>query len=269
MKDHEIAQLVNALRDCAVEYHDAQQLRERIAALVVPALRGRRSPEPQLLVAECSLSRAREELRSALTTVDKVRRDIGERRLEALQQTYSGITAGAETPSQVVDFGAAAQTRTGDLLITNQGEQSPKTQQNQALGKKQPATQIAQEVPRYSTSCETVTAALDLIRLGIQDASRLIVVAGDSFPKVSRLARPTLEAAAEQVSVIAQCFADLNPNARWLSLAHTLCSDAGVPHGHIAERLEGLRRTLDERFEALRRTFDEWSDFRLRDGCKL
>lgn len=46
LKDNEIAQLVNALRDCAVEFHAAQQLRERIAAIVVPALRGVRSPMP-------------------------------------------------------------------------------------------------------------------------------------------------------------------------------------------------------------------------------
>lgn len=31
MKDHEVAALVNRLRDIAVEYHAAQQLRERIA----------------------------------------------------------------------------------------------------------------------------------------------------------------------------------------------------------------------------------------------
>lgn len=40
MKDHEIAALVNALRDIAIKYHGAQQLREQIAAVVVPALRG-------------------------------------------------------------------------------------------------------------------------------------------------------------------------------------------------------------------------------------
>jgi hypothetical protein len=44
LKDHEIAQLVNELRDTAIKYRDAQQLRERIAALVVPALRGKRAP---------------------------------------------------------------------------------------------------------------------------------------------------------------------------------------------------------------------------------
>jgi hypothetical protein len=38
VKDHEIAQLVNALRDTAVQFHDHDSLRERIAHLVVPAI---------------------------------------------------------------------------------------------------------------------------------------------------------------------------------------------------------------------------------------
>ena len=38
MKDHEVALLVNGLREIAVEYGQTQQLRERIAAYVVPAL---------------------------------------------------------------------------------------------------------------------------------------------------------------------------------------------------------------------------------------
>lgn len=38
MKDHEIAKLVNDLREVAIEFHGAQQLRERIAQLVVPAI---------------------------------------------------------------------------------------------------------------------------------------------------------------------------------------------------------------------------------------
>lgn len=45
LKDHEIAMLVNALRDTAVKYHDHQSLRERIAQLMVPALQGKGIPE--------------------------------------------------------------------------------------------------------------------------------------------------------------------------------------------------------------------------------
>lgn len=36
LKDHEIAALVNALRDVALQYRDTQQLRERIAELIQP-----------------------------------------------------------------------------------------------------------------------------------------------------------------------------------------------------------------------------------------
>jgi hypothetical protein len=39
VKDHEIAQLVNELTQTAREYHDTQQLRERLAQLVVPHLK--------------------------------------------------------------------------------------------------------------------------------------------------------------------------------------------------------------------------------------
>lgn len=39
MKDHEIAQTVNHLRDIAIQFHDAQQLRERIADVIVPLLK--------------------------------------------------------------------------------------------------------------------------------------------------------------------------------------------------------------------------------------
>ncbi|HBR6849250.1 TPA: hypothetical protein L9202_003012 [Klebsiella aerogenes] len=38
MKDHEIRELVNQLRDIAIEYHGAQQLRERIARAVRAAI---------------------------------------------------------------------------------------------------------------------------------------------------------------------------------------------------------------------------------------
>lgn len=39
MKDHEIRELVNELRDTAVQFHATQQLRERIAYIVVPHLK--------------------------------------------------------------------------------------------------------------------------------------------------------------------------------------------------------------------------------------
>ncbi|KVP17160.1 hypothetical protein [Burkholderia ubonensis] len=45
LKDNEIAALVNALRDVAVQYHGTQQLRERISRIVNDAL-GTREPAP-------------------------------------------------------------------------------------------------------------------------------------------------------------------------------------------------------------------------------
>lgn len=78
--------------------------------------------------------------------------------MTALQQSSSGITAGAEKQSQVVDFGAAAQTRTGDLLITNQNEKAPETSQNQDVTLKTAPTQPAQLALTESSGCEGVTA---------------------------------------------------------------------------------------------------------------
>jgi hypothetical protein len=48
MKDHEIAQLVNALTQVACKYHDTQQLRERLAHLVVPVLKHLRDDSDRL-----------------------------------------------------------------------------------------------------------------------------------------------------------------------------------------------------------------------------
>ena len=39
---------------------------------------------------------------------------------------------------------------------------------------------------------------------------------------------------------------DNDPNAPWLSLAHIMCADAGIPPGPIMSRLEALRDKLDE-----------------------
>ncbi|MEY8579861.1 hypothetical protein AALM51_10235 [Enterobacter roggenkampii] len=51
MKDHQIRELVNELRDIAVEYHGTQQLRERIARTVRAAMlqRGENSESPTTL----------------------------------------------------------------------------------------------------------------------------------------------------------------------------------------------------------------------------
>lgn len=39
LDDHQIALIVNQLRDTAIDYHSTQQLRDRIAHIIVPYLR--------------------------------------------------------------------------------------------------------------------------------------------------------------------------------------------------------------------------------------
>lgn len=69
MKDHEIALLVNRLRDIARDYHAAQQLREQIARVIVDPLRnlsieaetlahGKRLADARILDLESRLSEA-------------------------------------------------------------------------------------------------------------------------------------------------------------------------------------------------------------------
>lgn len=55
LKDHEIAAAVNQLRDIAIEFHGAQQLRERIAQVVTPLLR-RQSAASEAPLTELELS---------------------------------------------------------------------------------------------------------------------------------------------------------------------------------------------------------------------
>ncbi len=40
---------------------------------------------------------------------------------------------------------------------------------------------------------------------------------------------------------------DSDDNAPWLTLAHTICADAGIPPGHITARLEALRDLIEQR----------------------
>jgi hypothetical protein len=56
MKDHEIAKLVNDLRDIAIEFHATQQLRERIAQVVRDALSKPESAEPVAWLRESELA---------------------------------------------------------------------------------------------------------------------------------------------------------------------------------------------------------------------
>ena len=77
-----------------------------------------------------------------------------------LQRNYSGITAGAEKSSQVFDSGAAGPTRTGDLLITNQGAETAETLVNQQDMPSAAPAEGAQAAKGESSTCEGVTAGL-------------------------------------------------------------------------------------------------------------
>jgi hypothetical protein len=46
MKDSEIREVVNQVRDIALKYHDCQQLRDRIAGVLVPILGAANGAEP-------------------------------------------------------------------------------------------------------------------------------------------------------------------------------------------------------------------------------
>lgn len=78
----------------------------------------------------------------------------------ALQQSSSGITAGAEKSTQVVDSGAAGPTRTGDLLITNQGAETAETLGNQQDTSTSAPAEGAKVAQGESSTCEGVTAGL-------------------------------------------------------------------------------------------------------------
>lgn len=50
LKEHQIRELVNKLRDIAIEYHDTQQLRERIACVIRTAMSAVAPPAPKSAV---------------------------------------------------------------------------------------------------------------------------------------------------------------------------------------------------------------------------
>ena len=69
-KDHEIREAINQLRDVAVQFHATQQLRERIAGIVLPLVAGRESAAPAAPVREGD----REQDANLATARDAVRR---------------------------------------------------------------------------------------------------------------------------------------------------------------------------------------------------
>lgn len=124
------------MRDACSHFQDTSDVEERLTAILESV-----SPHPPRTLPddEC------EELTHATA---------------ALQQSYSGITACAEKPSQVVDSGAAGPTRTGDLLITNQGAETAETLGNQQDTATPAPAEGAKVAQGESITCEGVTAGL-------------------------------------------------------------------------------------------------------------
>jgi len=124
------------MRDACSHFQDTSDVEERLTAILESV-----SPHPPRTLPddEC------EELTHATA---------------ALQQSYSGITACAEKPSQVVDSGAAGPTRTGDLLITNQGAEAAETLGNQQDTPSAAPVDGAQAAQGESSTCKGVTAGL-------------------------------------------------------------------------------------------------------------
>lgn len=77
MKDHEITQTVNVLRDIAVKFHDHQSLRERIAQVIVDPLKRIRILEQELL--QCRREAALLSPRSENEQAETPHRDLGHR----------------------------------------------------------------------------------------------------------------------------------------------------------------------------------------------
>lgn len=68
IKDHQIAQIVNQLRDIAIEFGGTQQLRERIAVVIVPMLKAQQPATPEPVKA--TPYNPTEEMRWAMKRID-------------------------------------------------------------------------------------------------------------------------------------------------------------------------------------------------------
>lgn len=148
MKDHEIAQLVNELRDIAIDFHATQQLRERIADVVL-------SP------------------------------------LKRLQKLEEGV----------------------EQMRTNLWQATDKEARLLARIK-----QLAQE----NSDLREIVDDMEDIR---QEYSHQLKEARDEL------------VAQEEAQMM---------NAPWLTQAHTLCTDCGIPQGHINDRIAHLRQVVGE-----------------------
>jgi hypothetical protein len=66
-------------------------------------------------------------------------------------------------------------------------------------------------------------------------------VKGEFYPCKPEIFDATYELATASVADLSS---DASPNAHWLTLAHMICTDLGIPHGHIMDRLRALQERL-------------------------
>ena len=93
MKDHEIAQLVNQLRDIAVEFHGHQSLRDRIARVVVPVVKGQDSAVSRLISSKPDVAVAIDVLDEAKLLLSQGHTFVA---LKLLRDVIAGLDEGRE-----------------------------------------------------------------------------------------------------------------------------------------------------------------------------
>lgn len=122
IKDHQIAQIVNQLRDIAIEFGGTQQLRERIAVVIVPVLKAQQ-PSGREVSDEMSADQWRSVVASLGSTL---------RRLSFAAQTSggtagpdAGLMAAIEHASDVLSLRGIATAVDAPLLAAQQPKPQP------------------------------------------------------------------------------------------------------------------------------------------------
>lgn len=110
---------------------------------------------------------------------------------------------------------------------------------------------------RTNTSWETWKAAIAATQV-VADQPRDERAECDKFISGYRVGKPYWSSAREEImrdtwmarallaSNAGKASSDLSENAQWLTTAHMICTEQGVPQGHIQWRLDVLRGLLDE-----------------------
>lgn len=101
MKDHQIRELVNELRDIAVEYHGTQQLRERIARTIRAAmLQGTDGNSPVIPDGWVACSERMPEVGEIVLTSDGASINLGESERSGVNlRFFTSIFSGRELPA--------------------------------------------------------------------------------------------------------------------------------------------------------------------------